>query len=107
MANRTRSILIVEDDLDTREMLRRLLAQEGYTVHVAADGWDGLLTVNGTAPDLNPVASNPTLEVNGGDVRHETDFRSFFAAIADQWLRTDSTVLLQGNFRDAKLNLVV
>ena len=52
MANRTRSILIVEDDLDTREMLRRRLAQEGYTVHVAADGWAGLLAVNGTAPDL-------------------------------------------------------
>ena len=60
----------------------------------------------GTAADLNPVASNPTLEANGGDVRHETDFRSLYATIADRWLQTDSVALLQGSFRDAKLSFL-
>ena len=33
----------------------------------------------GTAPNLNPFSGNPTLENNGGDVTHETDFRSVYA----------------------------
>ena len=39
------SILIIEDDIDTRDMLSRLLTAEGYSVRVAANGWEGLLAM--------------------------------------------------------------
>lgn len=60
----------------------------------------------GTAPSLNPLPDNPTLESNGRDVRHEIDFRSVYAAVADQWLQTDSVALLGGNFRNPKLTFL-
>jgi uncharacterized protein (DUF1501 family) len=53
----------------------------------------------GTAASLNPDPQNPTLENNGGDVRHETDFRSVYARVADGWLGTDSVGLLGADFR--------
>jgi uncharacterized protein (DUF1501 family) len=60
----------------------------------------------GTAPNLNPDLQNPTLENKAGDVHYETDFRSVYAQVADAWLGTDSTKLLNGNFRKAGLNFV-
>jgi len=60
----------------------------------------------GTAPDLNPGAGNQTLENSGGDIRYETDFRSVYAQVLDGWLGTDSTRLLNGNFRKASLTFV-
>ena len=53
----------------------------------------------GTAADLAPGASNPTLENNSGDVRFETDFRSVYARVLDTWLGADSVPILGGNFR--------
>jgi uncharacterized protein (DUF1501 family) len=53
----------------------------------------------GTAADLAPGASNPTLENNSGDVRYETDFRSVYARVLDTWLGADSVPILGGNFR--------
>ena len=44
----------------------------------------------GDPPDtssLDPAAGNPTLENNGGDVRYETDFRSVYARVIDNWIR--------------------
>ena len=52
----------------------------------------------GTAADLNPFSGNPTLENNGGDVRHETDFRAVYAKIIDNWLGASSTQILGANF---------
>jgi uncharacterized protein (DUF1501 family) len=60
----------------------------------------------GTAPDLNPVPDNPTLESSGADVHFETDFRSVYAAVADQWLKTDSATLLGGDWRNPKLTFL-
>jgi len=60
----------------------------------------------GTAPSLNPDPSNPTLENNGQDVRHETDFRSVYARVADQWLGADSRALLGGDFRNPSLTFI-
>lgn len=51
----------------------------------------------GTAASLAP--GNPTLENNSGDVRHETDFRSVYARLLDQWLRVNSVPILNGDFR--------
>ncbi len=55
--------------------------------------------IYGTAPSLSPDPLNPTLENAGGDVRHETDFRSVYAKVIDGWLGADSAAILGGNFR--------
>ena len=53
----------------------------------------------GTAPSLNPNPANPTLENNGADVRFETDFRSVYARVLDNWLGANSSAILGGDFR--------
>jgi uncharacterized protein (DUF1501 family) len=60
----------------------------------------------GTAASLAPDPQNPTLENNGGDVRHETDFRSVYARVIDSWLGTDSRAILGGDFRSSGLNFI-
>jgi CheY-like chemotaxis protein len=45
-------IVIVEDSLDSREMLRYLLEHAGLEVHEAADGPSGLETILAILPDL-------------------------------------------------------
>ena len=51
----------------------------------------------GTAASLAP--GNPTLENNSGDVHFETDFRSIYARVLDQWLGVNSVPILNGDFR--------
>jgi uncharacterized protein (DUF1501 family) len=53
----------------------------------------------GTAASLDPNPGNATLENNGADVRHETDFRSVYARVLDNWLGASSTSILGGDFR--------
>jgi uncharacterized protein (DUF1501 family) len=53
----------------------------------------------GTAPSLDPNPANPTLENSGGDVRFETDFRSVYASVLDNWLGANSAAILGGDFR--------
>jgi uncharacterized protein (DUF1501 family) len=53
----------------------------------------------GTAADLRAGSDNPTLENNGSDVRHETDFRSVYATVIDRWLGADSRAVLGQDFR--------
>jgi uncharacterized protein (DUF1501 family) len=53
----------------------------------------------GTAPSLDPNPANPTLENNGADVRFETDFRSVYAGVLDNWLGANSSAILGGDFR--------
>jgi uncharacterized protein (DUF1501 family) len=60
----------------------------------------------GTAASLNPDPSNPTLENNGADVHFETDFRSVYAKVIDNWLGGDSVGVLGGNFKKAGLDFV-
>jgi CheY-like chemotaxis protein len=45
-----RSVLVVEDDDDIREALHELLAQEGFAVHTARDGQEGLEVLARLAP---------------------------------------------------------
>jgi len=60
----------------------------------------------GTAANLNTDPANPTLENAAGDIRFETDFRSVYARVIDNWLGGDSTRLLNGNFRTTTLTFV-
>ena len=45
------------------------------------------------------MPDNPTLENNGADVRHETDFRAVYARVLDNWLGANSATILGGDFR--------
>jgi uncharacterized protein (DUF1501 family) len=54
----------------------------------------------GTAASLEPTPANPALENNGGDVRHETDFRAVYARVLDGWLGANSVSILGGDFRN-------
>ena len=45
-------ILIVEDNLDSREMLHFLLTSHGYDVKTAVDGLEGLYMTKAEKPDL-------------------------------------------------------
>jgi uncharacterized protein (DUF1501 family) len=60
----------------------------------------------GTTASLNPDPQNPTLENSGGDVTYETDFRSVYARVIDNWLGGDSVSVLGGNFKKAGLDFV-
>jgi len=60
----------------------------------------------GTAPMLNLDPGNPTLENNSGDVHFETDFRSVYAQVIDNWLGASSRSILQGDFRKEGLSFV-
>jgi uncharacterized protein (DUF1501 family) len=57
--------------------------------------------IYGTAASLDPNPANPSLENNGGDVRHETDFRAVYARVLDNWLGANSTAILGADFRAA------
>src|SRR5688572_3340219 len=46
------TVLIVEDHEDTRETMRELLEQLGYTVDTGADGVEGVAKARGRAFDL-------------------------------------------------------
>lgn len=43
---------MIEDDTDSREVLRMLLELEGYEVHVAGDGAAGLAAIVTERPDI-------------------------------------------------------
>ena len=60
----------------------------------------------GTAPNLNTDPNNPTLENGAGDVKFETDFRSVYAQVLDNWLGTDSVKLLGANFRKSGIGFI-
>ena len=60
----------------------------------------------GTAASLDPAPGNPTLENGGGDVTYETDFRSAYATVIDNWLGASSVSILGGNFKKASLAFV-
>lgn len=53
----------------------------------------------GTAAKLRNDASNPGLENSAGDVRYETDFRSVYARVLDDWLGANSVAILGADFK--------
>jgi uncharacterized protein (DUF1501 family) len=52
----------------------------------------------GTAPNLRVAPDNVTLENNSSDVRYETDFRSVYATVIEQWLGADAAAVLGASF---------
>ena len=53
----------------------------------------------GTAAKLRSDPANPDLENSAADVRYETDFRSVYAAVLDNWLGANSVSILGADFR--------
>ena len=51
-------------------------------------------------------SSNPTLENSAGDVRYETDFRSVYAQVIENWLGANSQSILGGDFRASGLGFI-
>jgi DNA-binding response OmpR family regulator len=47
-----KTILVIDDDQDFREMIRYVLSQEGFRVLAAADGRQGVLEIKRERPDL-------------------------------------------------------
>ncbi|HVG20164.1 MAG TPA: response regulator [Blastocatellia bacterium] len=47
-----KKILVVEDNLDTRELFHLYLSTEGFTVVTASDGREGLYMAQAERPDL-------------------------------------------------------
>lgn len=47
-----KAVLLVEDDLDTRDALRTVLEDAGWSVRVAADGQAALRLLDGYTPDV-------------------------------------------------------
>jgi uncharacterized protein (DUF1501 family) len=60
----------------------------------------------GTAPNLSPDPSNPTLENNAADVKYETDFRAVYAKILDNWLGSNSVAVLGADYRAGAPNFL-
>jgi two-component system chemotaxis response regulator CheY len=48
----SKKILVVDDTVDTRDLLHMYLKTAGYTVFVAADGGEGLYRAKADEPDL-------------------------------------------------------
>ncbi|MBK9242878.1 MAG: DUF1501 domain-containing protein [Acidobacteria bacterium] len=60
----------------------------------------------GTAASLNPNNVDGTLENSGADVKYETDFRSVYARVLDNWLGTDSVPILGADYRKSSLTFI-
>jgi uncharacterized protein (DUF1501 family) len=60
----------------------------------------------GTAASLDPSPGNPTCENSGNDVTYETDFRSVYARIVDNWLGANSVQVLGADFRKSTLTFI-
>jgi DNA-binding response OmpR family regulator len=52
MPERDGSVLVVDDELDISEVIQLTLAEAGYTVRIAADGWEALERVAEDMPGL-------------------------------------------------------
>ncbi len=52
MAEKTKKILVVDDEDSVREIYRHEFLNSGYTVVVAADGEEGLLKAGEETPDM-------------------------------------------------------
>jgi signal transduction histidine kinase/DNA-binding response OmpR family regulator len=50
-AARTMSVLVIDDDPDVRELMRRHLEEHNFTVHLASSGGEGLEMVKRVQPD--------------------------------------------------------
>lgn len=58
------------------------------------------------AASLADTDDNHDLENFGRDVKYQTDFRSVYARVIDDWLGVDSVPILGGDYRNAAVDFV-
>jgi len=62
------------------------------------------LFVAGPAVKYGPITKHPSLaDLDAGDLKHNTDFRSLYATLLDQWLAVDSKTVLGSKFEHLQL----
>jgi CheY-like chemotaxis protein len=64
MADRAKTVLVVDDDPDAREFLTTVLQDNGYATITAKDGSEAIAMIEQTAPDL--VALDITMPEKSG-----------------------------------------
>lgn len=87
------TILVVDSDTDTREILRAYLESKGYTVCVASDGEEGLRRARAQRPDV--VLGEFPLDVPGRS--------PFVAALRDEVGSTAPVVVFTARTGEADL----
>ncbi len=60
----------------------------------------------GTAASLSNDPNNPTLENGAADVHFETDFRSVYAQVIENWLGANSAGILGANYKKSGLEFI-
>jgi two-component system, cell cycle sensor histidine kinase and response regulator CckA len=110
-----RSVLLVEDQEVVRELLRRVLEEEGYLVHVARDGSHALEVAAAVDGEIDllltdlvmPNLGGPELAARLADVRAvgATIFMSGYAgdSLADSGSLPPGAEFIQKPFRPAEL----
>lgn len=63
MSNIKHTVLVIDDQPGIRRLLMEVLTEEGYTVHVAANGYEGIQKVK----DLKPVLILMDMKMPGMD----------------------------------------
>lgn len=116
-----KSILIIDDDQDVREVCTELLLGAGYDVDSAKDGYDALRKIESAAYDLIIVDINMPL-VDGIDfylraVRKNPEMKKKFLFMTgdiygeqealDMFVKSDNTVLKKPFTKDLFLNAVL
>src|SRR5581483_1981652 len=67
----TETILLVEDDPGVREAVSYGLRQEGYRVHLAANGWEAIDLFNTHQPEIDLIVTDLIMPEMGGIVLGE------------------------------------
>ncbi|WP_353684222.1 response regulator [Thermodesulfovibrio sp. 3907-1M] len=97
MNNQKRTILIVDDNIDTVELLRKRLRAEGYNTEEAYDGEEALKKVYESSPDLI-VLDVMMPKMDGYEVceRLKTDERTRFIPVIMLTAKTDVESKVKG-----------
>ncbi|MFY9611781.1 MAG: response regulator [Blastocatellia bacterium] len=75
-----KKILVVEDNLDTRELIHLHLTTEGYTVVTASNGQEGLYLATAEHPDLI-ITDISMPELDGLELVRQLRTQSAFATL--------------------------
>ncbi len=93
------SVLVVDDDVDTRDLLADVLRRAGYTVETASDGRDAIARLR-TSPLPRLILLDIEMPVMNGAEFRETQRKD------EQWLRIP-TVVMTGSREEPQLDLAV
>jgi CheY-like chemotaxis protein len=95
------TVLIVDDDADTRETLRQLLEHEGYAVRLARDGAEAVATMEAEPPSF-VILDLMMPDMDGWEVAGRMHDEERLASIpvcvltaAPEWAPSDSACVMR------------